>query len=79
MCWTFPRHPGGGDGSAGAGGLLAAAYGGCAVVRAASAAAFRQHGRSMLAGDIIPHLPPAFGELFEDGGGPAAAAAQSAL
>ena len=68
MCWAFPRRPGGG----GSGdddarrSLMHAAYGGCAVVRAASARAFAERRRSMLAGDIIPHLHGAFEELFPD-------------
>jgi NAD(P)H-hydrate repair Nnr-like enzyme with NAD(P)H-hydrate dehydratase domain len=48
---------------------MAAAYGGCALLRAASLGAFAERGRSMLAGDIIPHLQGAFSELFEGGGG----------
>jgi NAD(P)H-hydrate repair Nnr-like enzyme with NAD(P)H-hydrate dehydratase domain len=75
MCWAFPRHPGGGGAPAAPGGLLAAAYGGAAVVRAASGAAFRQHGRSMLAEDIIPHLPAAFCALFENSPPPQAPSA----
>ncbi|GBF96350.1 ATP-dependent (S)-NAD(P)H-hydrate dehydratase [Raphidocelis subcapitata] len=74
-CWAFPRHPGsgggGGDAAAAeeeAAALMAAAYGGCALLRAASLAAFGERGRSMLAGDIIPHLQGAFEELYEGGG-----------
>jgi NAD(P)H-hydrate repair Nnr-like enzyme with NAD(P)H-hydrate dehydratase domain len=67
MCWAFPRRGGGGvDGGDGRRALMHAAYGGCAVVRAASARAFAERRRSMLAGDIIPHLQGAFEELFPD-------------
>ncbi len=36
--------------------LAACAYMACSVVRAAAADAYQRHERSMLAGDIIPHL-----------------------
>ncbi len=45
--------------------LLLAAYGGSVVMRAASQLAFQERGRSMLAGDIIPHLHRGFGVHFD--------------
>lgn len=73
MCWAFPKRPTGAAGGGGDGGdaaaLMAAAYGGCAVVRGASHAAFGERRRSMVAGDIIPHLQGAFEALFEPGRG----------
>jgi NAD(P)H-hydrate repair Nnr-like enzyme with NAD(P)H-hydrate dehydratase domain len=36
----------------------------CSVVRDASAAAFLQHRRGMVAGDVIPQLAPAMQKTF---------------
>jgi hypothetical protein len=76
MCWAYPRrNGGGGNGNNGSGGrekfspLAIAAYGGCAVVRAAATRAFAEHRRSMLATDVIAALPAAFEDLFEGGKG----------
>lgn len=72
MCWAFPRHAhlsgssGGDEGDEG-GALMAAAYGGCALMRAASRAAYEERRRSMVASDVIPHLQGAFEALFEAG------------
>jgi NAD(P)H-hydrate repair Nnr-like enzyme with NAD(P)H-hydrate dehydratase domain len=46
--------------------MMLAAYGGSLVMRTASRAAFQQQGRAMLAGDIIPHLQPAFQQWWPD-------------
>ncbi|KXZ42978.1 hypothetical protein GPECTOR_108g173 [Gonium pectorale] len=64
----LPHEDGGGAGGGGGGGppgldtaaLAACAYAGCAVMRGAAAAAFAAGERSMVAGDIIPHLYPTF-------------------
>lgn len=45
--------------------LVVATYAACTVMRHASAAAFAAHERSMLAGDIIPHLHPALKDVIE--------------
>jgi NAD(P)H-hydrate repair Nnr-like enzyme with NAD(P)H-hydrate dehydratase domain len=43
---------------------MLSAYGGSVVMRAASQLAFQEKGRSMLAGDIIPHLHQGFSTYF---------------
>ncbi len=45
--------------------LQVASYAACWLVRAAAHAAFSQHGRAMGAGDIVPHLAPAFAAHLE--------------
>lgn len=45
---------------------MLAAYGGSLIMRSASAAAYKQHGRAMLAGDILPHLQPALQQWLPD-------------
>ena len=44
---------------------MLAAYGGCYLVRRASEKAFRLKRRSMVAGDLIEHLGPAFAEIYD--------------
>uniref|UniRef100_UPI00358E164A ATP-dependent (S)-NAD(P)H-hydrate dehydratase isoform X2 n=1 Tax=Myxine glutinosa TaxID=7769 RepID=UPI00358E164A len=45
---------------------VVAALGSCRLTRECSARAFETHGRSTLTTDIIPHIGPAFKQLYED-------------
>lgn len=45
--------------------LMLSAWGGCFTVRTASEMAFKQHGRSMVAQDVIQHLAHAVDSNFD--------------
>jgi NAD(P)H-hydrate repair Nnr-like enzyme with NAD(P)H-hydrate dehydratase domain len=65
LCWArlhARKHP---EEQLGLSPLLLGAYGGSVVMRAASQLAFEEKGRSMLAGDIIPHLRQGFAAHFD--------------